>query len=330
MGAQRDTTGRIAIAALVLLALLLPALVGDYRIFRWTIIIDYAIALLGLNMLTGYNGQISIGHGAFWAIGAYTTAILMATFGVPYWATVPIAGAVCCLFGFLFGLPALRLGGVYLALATFALAVVTPQLLKYKLIEGWTGGTNGIQLAKPDVPFGLPISQDQYLYYFTLAVALAMFWLARNLLHGRIGAAMIAVRDQPVAAAVLGINLAMLKSKTFGISALYTGVAGSLGAIITNYVSPDSFTFFLSITLLVGVVIGGIGTISGAIFGAIFVGMVPDLTADISKAAPTAIYGACLIACVYLMPAGVSGAVTAIRAWIARRTNNRLRGGANA
>lgn len=308
MAAQ--TTRRLAIAAFLLFVIALPAFTSDYRIFRYTVIVDYAIALLGLNMLTGYNGQISIGHGAFFAIGAYTAAILMAKFGVPYWLTIPVAGAICCLFGFLFGLPALRLGGVYLALATFALAVVTPQLLKYKLIERWTGGTLGISLEKPAVPAGLPISQDQYLYYFTLAVALLMFLLARNLLHGRVGAAMVAVRDQPVAASVMGINIAMLKSKTFGISAMYTGVAGALGAIVTQYVSPDSFTFFLSVSFLVGIVIGGVGSIAGAIYGAMFIGLIPDLTSDLSKAAPTAIYGACLIACVYLMPSGISGVVT--------------------
>ena len=310
---------RIGLGLLLLAAVVLPAFVSDYRIFRYTVIVDYAIALLGLNMLTGYNGQISIGHGAFFAIGAYTAAILMTKFGVPYWLTIPAAGAVCCLFGFLFGLPALRLGGVYLALATFALAVVTPQLLKYKAIESWTGGTLGISLEKPDVPAGLPISQDQYLYYFSLGVALIMFLLARNLLHGRVGAAMVAVRDQPVAAAVMGINLAMLKSKTFGISAMYTGVAGALGAIVTQYVSPDSFSFFLSVSFLVGIVIGGVGSIAGAIYGAIFIGMVPDLTSDLSKAAPTAIYGACLIACIYLMPAGIQGVVQSVRVRISHR-----------
>ena len=116
----------------------------------------YAIALLGLNMLTGYNGQISLGHGAFYAIGAYTAAILMDKFGVPYWATIPVAGAVCLVVGFLFGLPALRLEGLYLALATFALGVAMPQILKYKALEHWTGGVQGIVIVKPDAPFGLP------------------------------------------------------------------------------------------------------------------------------------------------------------------------------
>ena len=136
----------------------LPFLVSNYRMFQFTLVLVYAIALLGLNMLTGYNGQISLGHGAFYAIGAYTAAILMDKFGVPYWATLPVAGVVCLVAGFLFGLPALRLEGLYLALATFALGVAMPQMLKYKHLEHWTGGVQGIVIVKPDPPFGLPIS----------------------------------------------------------------------------------------------------------------------------------------------------------------------------
>ena len=132
----------------------------------------YAIAILGLNLLTGFNGQFSLGHSAFYAIGAYTAAILMEQLGVAYYWTLPVAGIVCFVFGFLFGLPALRLEGIYLALATFALAVAMPQILKFSPLEHWTGGVQGIVIIKPDAPFGLPLSPDQWLYFFTLAVAL--------------------------------------------------------------------------------------------------------------------------------------------------------------
>src|SRR5213593_2694759 len=137
---------------LVVLACALPFIVSNYRTFQLTLVLVYAIALLGLNILTGYNGQISLGHGAFYALGAYCAAILMDQLGMPYWATVPIAGAVCLVVGFLFGLPALRLEGLYLALATFALGVAMPQLLKYKALEHWTGGVQGIVIAKPEPP----------------------------------------------------------------------------------------------------------------------------------------------------------------------------------
>ena len=310
---------KIGLALLLVLAVALPFVLPNYRVFQFTLVMVYAIALLGLNILTGWNGQISLGHGAFYAIGAYVAAVLMDKFGVPYWATVPVAGAVCLLVGFLFGLPALKLEGHYLALATFALGVSLPQLLKYKHLEEWTGGVQGIVIMKPDAPFGLPLNQDQWLYLFTLGVAVIMFIVARNLLSGRIGRAMVAIRDHPIAAETMGINGAMYKSLTFGVSALYTGVAGALGAIAVQFVAPDSFSMFLSITFLVGIVIGGVASIPGAIYGALFTQFVPNIADQISKAAPWAIYGIFLIGFMYTMPDGVSGLIRRIRARLARR-----------
>jgi branched-chain amino acid transport system permease protein len=299
------------LAVLIGAAILLPALpfVSDYRIFQLTLALVYAIALLGLNMLTGYNGQISLGHGAFYAIGAYTAAILMDKFDVPYWATLPIAAMSCFAFGFLFGLPALRLEGHYLALATFGLAIATPQLLKYKHLEEWTGGVQGIVIIKPSAPFDLPMSDDRWLYYVVLFVVILMFTFAWNLLRGRTGRAIVAIRDNHTAAVAMGVNTAMYKSLTMGVSALYTGVAGALGAIVVQFVAPDSFSIFLSITMLVGVVVGGLASISGAIFGGIFVQFIPNIAEQISKAAPWAIYGIFLIGFMYLMPQGIAGFV---------------------
>jgi branched-chain amino acid transport system permease protein len=296
------------------IACALPFVLSNYRTFQAALVLVYAIALLGLNILTGYNGQISLGHGAFYAIGAYCAAILMDQAGAPYWATVPAAGAVCLLAGFLFGLPALRLEGLYLALATFALGVSMPQLLKYHYLEKWTGGVQGIVIAKPEAPaflskMGLELNPDQWLYFFVLAVAVLMFILAWNLLRGRVGRALIAIRDQHTAAEVMGINTALYKSLAFGVSAMFTGVAGALGAIAVQFVAPDSFTVFLSITFLVGVVVGGLASLSGALYGALFIQFVPNIADEISKAAPWAIFGIFLIAFVYVMPAGVAGAV---------------------
>jgi len=307
----------IAIAILLVAACVLPFVVSNFRVFQFTMVLVYAIVLLGLNMLTGYNGQISLGHGAFYAIGAYTAAILMDRFGAPYWLTVPVSALVCLVAGFLFGLPALRLEKVYLALATFALGVALPQILKSKGLEHWTGGVQGIVITKPDAPFGIPLSADQWLYFFTLAVTVAMFVLAVNLLRGRIGLAMVAIRDHPLAASAMGIDIAMYKSLTFGVSAMYTGVGGALGAIAVQFVAPDSFTAFLSIAFLVGIVVGGLATIEGALFGALFIQFVPNVADQVSKAAPWAIYGIVLIAFMYLMPGGVSGVIR--QAW--RRKN---------
>jgi branched-chain amino acid transport system permease protein len=297
----------VALALALAAACVLPFVVSNYRVFQFTLVLVYAIALLGLNMLTGYNGQISLGHGAFYAIGAYAAAILMDKFGVPYWATLPAAGAVCMVAGFLFGLPALRLEGLYLSLATFALGVAMPQILKYKGFEHWTGGVQGIVIVKPEPPEWLKVSQDQWLYFVALATLLLLFVLGWNLLRGRIGRAMVAIRDQPIAAQAMGVNTAMVKSLTFGVSAMYTGIAGALGAIVIQFVAPDTFTIFLSITFVVGIVIGGLASISGAIYGALFIQFVPNVADEISKAAPWAIYGVFLIVFMYVMPSGVAG-----------------------
>ena len=276
-------------------------------------VLSYAIALVGMNILIGYSGQISLGHGAFMAIGAYTSAILMDKMNIPYWMTIPIAAFICLVVGFLFGLPALRLEGHYLALATFALAVALPQLLKFKHLEFLTGGVQGIVIMKPDPPweslFGLKLNSDRWLYFLTLAVTLVMFVIGWNLIRGRVGRALIAIRDQPIAAASMGINTPMYKSLAFGVSAMFTGVAGALSAILVAFVAPDSFTVFLSITLLVGMVIGGVTSLTGALYGAIFIQFIPNIADQISKAAPWAIYGTMLILFMYIMPTGIAGAI---------------------
>ncbi len=305
----------IALIIVALVACALPFVVSSYRTFQLTLVLVYAIALLGLNILTGYNGQISLGHGAFYAIGAYCAAILMDKYGVPYWATVPVAAVVCLAAGFLFGLPALRLEGLYLALATFALGVAMPQLLKYHLLERWTGGVQGITLIKPDAPFGLPLNADQWLYFFTLAITVVLFILGWNLLRGRTGRALIAIRDQHIAAEAMGIHNALYNSLAFGVSAMYTGIAGALGAVAVQFVAPDSFNIFLSIVFLVGIVVGGLASISGAVYGALFIEFVPNIADEISKAAPWAIFGVFMIGFVYLMPTGVAGALRLITSW---------------
>ena len=307
----------LGIAFVLAAALALPLLVSNFRLFQFTQVGIYAIALLGLNMLTGYNGQISLGHGAFYAVGAYTAAIMIDRWQVPYPLTIVAAGVVCLVVGFLFGIPALRLEGLYLALATFALALAVPQILKY--FEHWTGGSQGIVLSKPNPPWGLKISPDQWLYVFTLAILIVLFVLARNLLAGRTGRAIIAIRDNPIAAQAMGVNTALYKSLTFGVSAAYTGVAGALSALVIAFVAPDSFDVFRSITFLVGIVIGGLASIAGAVFGALFIQFVPNWAQDISKAAPWAIYGVFLIVFMYVMPRGIAGGLRLALARIGRR-----------
>jgi branched-chain amino acid transport system permease protein len=314
---SRAWTLGLAAAALAV-ALVLPFTLTNFRLFQFTQVFIYAIALLGLNILTGFNGQISLGHGAFYAVGAYTTAIMIDQWQVPYGWTIPTAGVVCLVAGFLFGIPALRLEGLYLALATFALALAVPQILKY--FEHWTGGSQGIVLSKPSAPWGLALNPDQWLYLLTLAVLVVLFALAANLLRGRTGRAIVAIRDNAIAAQSMGVNTALYKSLTFGVSAAYTGVAGALSALAIAYVAPDSFDVFRSITFLVGIVIGGLASISGAIFGALFIQFVPNWAQDISKAAPWAIYGVFLIGFMYARPRGIAGSVRLVAArWRRRR-----------
>ena len=311
----------LALAFVVpLLQPLFPDVVSDYRLFLVSTMIIAAIAVLGLNLLTGFNGQISLGHGAFYAVGAYTAAVLMDHLNMPYWATLPCAAIVCFIVGYLFGLPALKLEGHYLALATFALALAVPQILKYKWLEGLTGGVQGIVLSKPEVPFGLPLNEDQWLYYYCLVVMVALYWAAANILNSRSGRAMMAIRDQYMAADTMGIDTALYKTVTFGISAAYTGIAGALSASAIAFVAPDSFNFFLSIKFLIGLVVGGIGSLAGSVVGGIFYVLVDnsaqalstfvknDLGLQFDLSAYT-VFGILLIVLMYLMPMGIVGGV---------------------
>ena len=292
-------------AALIAAAIVLPFTLSNYHVFQLTQVMIYAIAVLGLNILTGYNGQISLGHGGFFAAGAYTAAILMHRYGVPYWATLPPAGLVCFLLGVLFGLPALRFEGPYLALVTLAMAVAMPQLLKY--FDTWTGGQQGITLVKPMPPPELGIDRDRWLYLLVLLVLLVAIRVATNLLNGRTGRAFVAIRDHPIAAAAMGIDTARYKTLAFGVSTLFTGVAGALAAIVIGFVAPESFTLFLSLSFLIGSAVGGIATIGGAIVGGFFIEFVPNFANDISDAAPWAIYGLAMLLFMYVMPRGVVG-----------------------
>jgi branched-chain amino acid transport system permease protein len=307
-------------AAAIVIAALLPLVAKNFILFQLTLAMVYGIAILGLCLLTGINGQFSLGHSAFFALGAYTAAIMMDRFGINYLWTLPAAGIVCLVFGFLFGVPALRLHGIYLALATFSLAVATPQILKTTPLEHWTGGVQGIVILKPDAPFGLPLSPDQWLYYLTLVIVVVMFGAAGNLINSRTGRALVAIRDNPIAARAMGIDISLYKSLTFGVSAFYTGVAGALGAIVIQFVAPDSFTFAFAIALFVGLVVGGVNSIPGTLFGGLFVLFVPNIAEHFSKGLAGAIYGLILILVIYLMPSGAAGLVKLVVNKLARKT----------
>ena len=292
--------------SLIVLALLIvtPLFVKNFIIFQMTMLLVYGLAVLALNILTGGSGQFSLGQSAFYAVGAYTSAILMEHAGMNYALTLPVSGVICFVFGFLFGLPALRLSGVYLALATFALATAMPQLLKLGYFEHWTGGVQGLVVTKPDAPFGLHISQDVWLYYFTLVISVAIYLFAINLLRSRSGRAFMAIRDNEIAASAMGVDVALYKTLAFGVSAAVTGIAGGLGAIAVQFVAPDSYTVNFAIALFLGMVVGGVGWLPGSIVGAAFIIFVPNIAEGISKGLSGAVFGVLLFLVIFLIPHG--------------------------
>jgi branched-chain amino acid transport system permease protein len=310
----------------------LPTTVSSFLASEWGQALILAVAIMGLNILVGYSGQLSLGHGAFMALGAYTSAILAHRYKVDYLVTIPISALFTGLVGFLFGFPALRLSPLYLALATFALAVVTPSLIKRP--EDLTGGVQGILVTQPDPPgpardmfaaiTGSPMTSDQWIYYVSLFCALVLFWVAWNLIRHRPGRALRAIRDGEVAAAASGVNVAAFKTLAFGLSAFYAGAAGSLYGLSTGFVSPDAFPVDLSIQLLVGAVIGGLASIPGPLLGAIVAYFLPiganqwvpsqdwipdQVASTVKNAGPAVSYGVLLILIMIFAPNGMVGLV---------------------
>lgn len=308
--------------ALLGAAAAVPLFASDIQLFRLTNILVYAIALLGMNILVGYNGQISLGHGAFYAIGAYAATLLVAHSGVAHWVAVPVAGIVCLGVGFVFSLPLLRLSPVHLAMATFAIGMVLPSVAKWKWFERWTGGGQGLGIDVPTVPFGLPLSFDQWLYLLSLLTVALSLLLAANLLRGRVGRAAIAIRDHPIAAQSMGVDTVFYKAAIFGISAMLVGMAGGLGALSMRYVAPGMFGLFLSFGLLIGIAVGGLGSLSGALYGAVclqFIFLVVGASASSLQTSNTPlIYGVVLILFLCLFPNGIAGLVTSACARLRR------------
>jgi branched-chain amino acid transport system permease protein len=290
--------------AILAVLVVVPAFAKNFIIFQLTMLLIYGLAVLALNILTGGSGQFSLGQSAFYALGAYTSAILMEHYNLNYALTLPVAGVISFAAGFLFGQPALRLSGVYLALATFALATAMPQLLKLGFFEPWTGGVQGLVVTKPDAPFGLPIGQDAWLYYFTLAITVAIYVFSINLLRSRSGRAFMAIRDNEIAASAMGIDVALYKTLAFGVSAGITGVAGGLGAIAVQFVAPDSYTIQLAISLFLGMVVGGVGWLPGSFVGSAFIIFVPNMAESISKGLSGAVFGVLLFLVIFLVPHG--------------------------
>jgi branched-chain amino acid transport system permease protein len=311
-----------AFAAFAVVLAILPRLISDFHTREVAIAGMYYIALLGLGILTGYSGQISLGNGAFMAIGGYTTAILSVDHGVsPTW-TIPLAGLIAGVSGVLVGIPALRLTGIYLAIVTFGIAISVPQLLKK--FEGFTGGTTGKygEGLTSQPPFGLDTSSNHWLYYLTAGISLVLLAVAWAIVRQKPGRAMQAIRDSEVAAASSGVSLPVYKTFAFAISAFYAGVAGALYAIANTYVNPDTFSVALSVYLVVGLAVGGLGSLAGLVVGAGLVyflqfhadsvatwaNHLPWLDVDPKQpGVPSIVFGVVLILVMVLLPTGAGG-----------------------
>jgi branched-chain amino acid transport system permease protein len=318
---MRRLAGPIGFGLLVAAVVLSPFVTANYRSYQLGFVAIYLIALCGLDILTGFTGQISLGHGAFMGIGAYTTTILVVDHGWRDLWTIPVAGVIAGLVGIAFGLPATRFAGPYLALATFAIPLSFIGILKR--FPDFTGGNVGKNLPQLHSEFGWRTNPSIWFYVVTWTVALVMFALAFLIVRGRFGRALRAVRDSEIASTASGVATASVKTAAFGISAFFCGVAGALYAIGITYVNPDTFPIDLSILLIVGIVVGGAGSLYGMVFGALFVEFIriswgPWILEQFSKVhhvdthAPGSglvVYGVVLLVVLYLAPAGFAGLV---------------------
>jgi branched-chain amino acid transport system permease protein len=228
------------------------------------------------------------------------------------YAGIVAAALVCLVAGYLFGRLMSRLARFYLALATFALALAMPQTLKSSYLAPWTGGAQGLYLDRPGAPLGLPLDQDQWWYFVTLAILGLALWMTRNLVAGRTGRAIRAMRDHPIAAEAAGIDVARYTALTFAGGAAYAGVAGALAALLLDFIAPESFTYWLSILLLVGSVFGGMTSVWGALAGGLFLQFWPDVAATVSRDLVEPVFGAILVLSLRFMPDGVAGMVSSI------------------
>lgn len=291
-------------------------------LFKLTSAVQFMIVIVGLNLLTGFTGQISLGQGAFFAIGGYTLGVLFRQSDLPWGVALVIAPVIAFVVGMAVGVPALRFSGPYLALATLSLAVMVSPIAKR--FDSVTGGVQGVPMyGQLSLPGFVGDHADKFFYYLSLAAFVVAAVVTWNLIHGRIGRALVAIRDNEIAATAMGVHVARFKVLAFGTAAAFAGFAGALNAATIQFVSPDQYSVLLSIRFLVGAVIGGIASVSGAFFGGVFMQFIADVTSDISRAAPDAVQAVILILFMYAMRGGFAGFIHQV--WQTGRAGFRLR-----
>ena len=298
--------------------------IGEFRTFNATMFAVWLLILLGMNLLTGYSGQVSLGHAALVLISAYMTAILSQQYGFPLSGAIVLSAAVTAVLGgVLIGLPAVRLRGPYLAIATFGLMLALPQILKIQGLTRWTNGALGIRGDRVEPPGFMEAALDSrdWLYYVTIVVAVIMTILFVNLTRSRVGRAFVALRNSEIGAEQMGVDVPRHKALAFGISSLYAGIGGGLFFAVQGFVSPDSLSFIDSIFFLVAIVIGGLGSVLGSIFAALFLTFQAEAISELSNVIPGAnelrnvLFGGGLIVAIVLFPRGIAGFVQGHRTW---------------
>jgi branched-chain amino acid transport system permease protein len=308
---RRNLVALVSLAVVAAVLALLPFVISDYHTYLMAQVGIFFIAILGLNILTGYTGQISIGHGAFMAIGGYTTAVLSRDHHTNLLVTMLLAFAICFVAGLLFGLPALRLSGAYLALATFALALSVQYLpLQW---SGYLGGSGGVQSSTT--------KSNLWIYGVAWTTAAVLFAVAWLILRGRVGRAFRSVRDSEIAAVASGVEIGLYKTLAFAISAAFCGAAGSLLVIWTNGIAqPQEFDVALSLSLLVGAAVAGLGSLWGILAGAAFIGLLPQVSESVpvvgNEHGLTVVYGVLVILVMLVLPGGFAGLLARLRALV--------------
>jgi branched-chain amino acid transport system permease protein len=297
-----DVVARMGLAVALLA---LPGVADNYVLYVMTRLFIYVLVALGLNLLTGYAGLVSLGHAAFFAIGAYTAAVLAERWQWPSVLCVVAAALFAAVVGYLLGLPCLRLSGLYLAMATLGFTLIVQEMLLQLAVV--THGSEGMKVSPASV-LGLTFDTDYRKYFLLLGVTVVMLLFARNLVAGRTGRAFLAIRDNERAAAAMGVNLAQVKTIAFAVSALYTGLAGALSAFVVGFLDPQEFSFFLSIQFITIIILGGLASLLGSVLGAAFLIILPELLAglDVWQAL---VYGLIMVVTIIFMPFGVSGAL---------------------
>ena len=297
--------------AALLAAAVVPLLAGDYWLYLLTLTGAYGVVALGLNLLTGLSGQISLGHAGFFAIGAYVATVATSKYGVPYLAATAMAIGAGWLIGLIIGFPAVRLRGLYLAIATLAFGIGVERTIYH--FKDLTGGPYGLAVNAPSI-FGYDFNSPTKLYYLVLVIVVLGVLYLSSVVNSRPGRMLVAMRDSELAASSMGINVPRLKVLAFAVSAAFAALGGALYAPIINFISVEHFTLWLSITFISMIVVGGLGSITGSFLGAAFVVLVPELLRGFG-AYHQIIYGLAMILVFVFWPTGLVG----IAALLARR-----------